>query len=105
MARPHDVDRNDVVEVVMYAQDHHIGMVRALMEVLDMTRGEASYALRTVQREGLVEQRRRTGQGHVPTRAVIHRGTPKEFRWTVCQICLTWPCLRGGVATEEQPPP
>lgn len=88
----------------MYAQDQGISMLRALALVLDMSQGEAAYALRIVQSEGLVELRRRTGEGHVPARAVIHRGTPKEFRWTVCQACLTWPCLlERPIAQEGQP--
>jgi hypothetical protein len=103
VGRRRDVDREAVAEVIAYAQDHGISMLRALMLVLDMSKGEAAYALRVVQREGLVERVHRSGDGHVPTRAVIHRGTPREYRWTVCQICLTWPCLRGGATEQQQP--
>lgn len=91
-------DRDEFLTVCREAQEAGLPMRRAAMEVMDLNGNQADYQIRKARQEGLLPlPARQVGRDvHRLVMATINRGTPAEFSWLVCQICLTPTCERLG---------
>lgn len=100
MGRRHRVDRNQVLEVCREAVVAGVSLHKAVQEVLELSAGQTNYYIRQLRAEGLLPQRGGTEE-HGYTIATIHRGSARERRWVVCQVCLTTECaLEAAGATH-----
>jgi len=64
---------------------------RTVAEVMDLTPAQTNYYIRQAREDGLLPPGR-SGEVHAMVTATINRGTPRERRWLVCQVCLTADC-------------
>jgi hypothetical protein len=83
MNRRHDLDQ--IAAVIMEAHLVDLPVIPTLVEVLDVS---PDTARRLHQRARLSGRLR-----HAPVQAVLHRGSPQQVIWSVCETCTTtWPC-------------